>query len=136
MRRVLFSVLVAVVGCMGAWFLLTNAVGGGAVQEVLSLTDAPAGTASHYTVQLLEFVPSGAKRAAAERMASQEALRGLAAGHEFRLLDSLDGRVSLCVGRFSDPESPEAAALLRRFRDYSEDGRALFAGARVRGVSK
>jgi hypothetical protein len=137
MRRVLFSVLVVVVGCMGGWFLLTTVVGGADGRRVLSVTDeTPRGSAC-YTVQLLpEFAPSRSKRAIAERMIGREPLAELAGEHEFYILEFPNGRAALCAGRFRDRQAPEMAELLRRLRTYSEDGQRLFAEARIRSFSE
>ncbi len=126
-RTRIFAVLVALIGCMGAWLLLTNVVGEPAPGPEL----AASASRIRYTVRLMEFDSSPAKRAAAEQLVAQERILRLSGGHEFRLLEFPDGRLALCCGRFEEAASPELRRLARSFREYREGGRALFQDAAV-----
>jgi hypothetical protein len=122
MRKVLFSVLLAVIGCMGAWFTLTTVSGNRSeAQPVLSVTgtsDAE-GAQTWFTVKLVEFPPE--KRATANQLAAQGAMQQLADGEPFQVL-ALEDCEALCVGRFADHDAPELQRLLARCRLYSEGG--------------
>jgi hypothetical protein len=118
MRRVLFSVLLAVVGLMGVWFLLTTLRGAEPNRRLLSVTDVPSGVSATHTVKLLEFPPE--RQAAAEAFMNTPLLRRLAGPHSCALLQLPGGNLALCVGEFAEEDSPELQALLRRFRDFRE----------------
>jgi hypothetical protein len=128
MRRVLFSVLLAVVCLMGAWFLLTTLRVADPNRRILSVTDAPSGVPATHTVKLLEFPPE--KQAAAEAFMATPLVRRLAGPHNCSLLQLPNGRLALCVGEFGEEDSPELQALLRRCREFSE-GRVNFSQAAV-----
>ena len=127
MRRVLFSVIVAVLGCMGAWFLVTT-VNSGPQSRVLSATQ---NTRELYTVRLLEFPGTDAKLAVASELSRNADLRAIAGKHEFDIVELSDGRYALCVGRFESQDSPELQRLLKELRDYAEDGVHYFTKATI-----
>ena len=118
MRRVLFSVFVAVLGCMGAWFMITTvSAGSSGLRDVLSATES-ASTAQ--TIMLLCFRDDAAGRETAAELARSEELQAIAGGHDFSLVDLPQGQCALCVGRFEDSDSPELAGLLTQFAQYFE----------------
>ena len=118
LRRVLFSVFVAVLGCMGAWFMITTvSAGSSGLRDVLSATES-ASTAQ--TIMLLCFRDDAAGRETAAELARSEELQAIAGGHDFSLVDLPQGQCALCVGRFEDSDSPELAGLLTQFAQYFE----------------
>jgi hypothetical protein len=128
MRRVLFSVLLAVVGLMGFWFLLTTIRGAERARSMLSVVDVPSGARAVYTVKLLDFAPE--KRAAAEAFMDTPLLGQLTGSHSCALLQLPDGRLALCVGEFADEDSPQLQELLRRSREFRQ-GAVNFSGAEI-----
>jgi hypothetical protein len=118
MRRVLFSVLLAVVGLMGVWFLLTTLQGAEQNRRILSVTDAPSGVSATYTVKLLDFPQH--KQSAAETFMHTPLLRQLAGPHSCSLLQLPSGHLALCVGEFDREDAPELQELLRRFREFRQ----------------
>ena len=129
LRRVLFSVAVAVVGCMGAWFLLTTVTWPG--DEPRSLSMVESATGSFFTARLLEFRHSESKQAAVAALTSKAAIRAAAGDSEFHLYRLPGGRVALCVGRAESRDAPELQRLCREFQACSEAGRRLFADVAV-----
>ena len=129
LRRVLFSIAVAVVGCMGAWFLLTTVTWPG--DEPRSLSMVESATGSFFTVRLLHFSNSESKRTAAAELASKAAIRAAAGDSEFHLFRLPGERVALCVGRAERADAPELQRLFREFRACSEGDRRLFADVAV-----
>ncbi|MHC4592430.1 MAG: hypothetical protein ACYS8L_07020 [Planctomycetota bacterium] len=130
MRRALFSILVAVLGCMGGWFLLTTLSSGGNEQRVLKVPGSRPGTVC-FAVELREFPASDSTRAIADELASRAAMRALAGGHKFYVLKLPEGGLAFCCGRFESQDSPEMDKLLQRFRNHRERGSKVFPAARV-----
>lgn len=126
-RRMVFSLLVIVAGCTGAWFLLTS--GGGEPDARRSLTAT--GKAPRFTVKLLEFPKSSANQEKAAKLAQSSAVRSLASGNELHLMELSGERLALCVGRFESAEAPELRRLLEKFQEYAEHGRRPFPEAAI-----
>jgi hypothetical protein len=125
-RRAIFSLIAAVVVCMGAWMLLTTLAGQDGAAEDTLLT---ATVGSLHTVRLRTIDRTQVQ--AFRRMVRDSAMQQLAGGHEFLFLP-YDGRVAVCVGRFDEPDAPGAAQLLGRFREVSTaSGRRPFQDAEI-----
>jgi hypothetical protein len=131
----MFSILVAVLGCMGGWFLLTTLSSGGNEQHVLSVTDPVPGNTC-FSVGLVEFAASESTRADAAKLASKEAIKVLAGPNDFRLLKLPEGGLVFCCGRFESGDSPEMHELLQRFRNHRERGIKVFPEASVVSYSE
>jgi len=125
LRRVLFSVLVAAVACVGVWFLLATAGGAPGRSRPLSANTA----AGPYTLKLLEFPASKEKEAAL--LMSQEPIKALAGGAELFLEDLPTGRKAICVGHFDSRDDGALQELLRRFRGFALQQGRPFEGASV-----
>lgn len=136
LRRVVFSVLVAVVGCMGAWFLVTTVTGSDGSQRALTVSDENPGAREVFTVKLLEFSPGESKLAPAEQLIEKQSIKSMAGQNELHFRKLPGGRVALCVGSFDSEDSPELQQLLQRCHGYSEDGRRPFARASIIGFSQ
>jgi len=122
LRRVLFSVFVAVLGCMGAWFMITTVSAGSGLRDVLSATES-ASTAQ--TIMLLRFRDDPAGRETAAELARSQELRAIAGEHEFSLVSLPQGQCALCVGHFEDSDSPELAGLLTQFTQYFQQAAVI-----------
>ena len=133
MRRVLFYVVVAVLGCMGAWFMLTTVSAGNSSRSILTATD---NVPEAYTIKLLSFANVRAKRAAATDLAEKPEIRALAGEHGLELVDLSAGQCALCVGRFDDAAAPELERLLREFAQYAVAGDNPFAEAAVMPITR
>jgi len=124
---------VAVLGCLGAWFMITT-VGGGAPPHILSAAAGDAAPALH-TIVLQDF-----EKARADdwlKVARSGQMQSLAGGHELRVMDLSTGRCALCVGRFDDPTEPRVAALLEGFAAYSlPNGSRPFEHARLMPIAR
>jgi hypothetical protein len=116
MRRAVFFASAAVVCLMGAWFLLTTVTGDARGRQALSVAKSATSATPAFTVKLLEFVPSKARRDKANELASQDSIKSLAGANEFHLLDLPNGHLALCVGRFERRDSPELRQLPMRQR--------------------
>jgi hypothetical protein len=125
-RKMLFSALVILAGCTGAWFLLTS---GRSREERRSLSAT--GTAPRFTVRLLEFPESPENRAKAARLAQSDSVKALAGAHDLQLVPLSGGRVVLCVGRFDSQDSPELRRLLGDFQAFADRGRKPFPEAAI-----
>jgi len=128
LRKWVFSVLFAVLACVGGWFMYLTVRGSGRVEPILSARGEQPATA-RYTVKLLEMAPE--KRPVAERLAATREISALAGGSRFRFIDLPDGRIALCVGEFDRADSPQMALLLQRFRAFTAGGTRLFEDASV-----
>lgn len=122
MRKVLFSVLFAVIGCMGVWFMLTTLGGRYEQDQPVLSANGSAGAEAWFTVKLVEFPPDQQMRGTAEQLASHEAMQRLADGQDFCIVPLPDGTEALCVGRFTRKDSPELQRLLARCLEFSEPG--------------
>jgi hypothetical protein len=136
LRRVLFFVLVLVVGCTGAWFLVTTLGerrGEGILLSVTGSAADPSGL--FYTVKLAELEPSGDVAERLNRFVERASRMGLAEAGDFYRLRLADGRHVLCVGRFESEESPELRALCERFRSYRAGSGRPFEDAAIYNYS-
>lgn len=132
MRRVLFAVVVAVLGCMGAWFMVTTvSVGNGPTSRLTIGVPAAA-----HTVSLLTFPDDPDSRAIATEVAGKPEMLRLAGSNEFSLVALPDGKCALCVGRFDDESSPELARVLREFSQYTDGVTHPFAEAAVMPIAR
>ena len=132
LRRVLFIVLVAVVGCMGGWFVLTTVSAPGPEQRTLSVN----GTSSRmpvFTVELLRFGASKANEAAARELVELDDIQVVADSQEFFLRPVGEGEQALCCGRFADRRTAEE--VLARFQEYTQSSRRGFPKAAVMSLS-
>jgi hypothetical protein len=131
LRRLAFSIAVAVVAVMGVWLLVTTPSQTGQSGPVLSaLTEAPGGGPLAYTV-VLRTVP-GSQLDVIKQLIATDQIQQLAGGNSFQFLPSRDGSVAVCVGSFAERDSAEVAQLLGRFREVStESGARPFAAAQV-----
>ncbi len=132
LRRVLFSVLVVVVVCIGFWFLVTTVRSAPGQTPALIAPAAYLPEQGRYTIRLLTF--PAAREDEARRLAEAQAVRELAGQEEFRCLPLGDGQMALCVGSFESESSPEMDELLRRFRSFTAQDRKLFGDAAVHRV--
>jgi len=123
-RRTLFAVLVAVVACVGVWFMLDVVRRSQAGGRVLSAVDAP------YTVCLMRI--SDPKNGGLAKSIADRNLKELGIG--FRSFDRRlpDGRVAICAGGFDRPDSPEASAMVEKCRALPlRDGGRWFREAEI-----
>ena len=135
LRRMLFFVLVCVVGCMGAWFVMTTVTGpgpGGPMQRSLIVNGTSEGVPA-FTVELLRFAATRDNDAVAQELVSRPEIRKAAGDLEFCLLPVADGRRALCSGRFADRRAADAA--LERFQEYTERSTGGFPDAAVMSLS-
>jgi hypothetical protein len=132
MRRVFFAMVVAVLGCMGAWFMVTTVSAGNASRSVLTTTDVP----TVHTVKLLDFEDARAKREMARQLVRSSAMQALAGPNKFEVVDLPGHRCALCVGRFEDAASPELARLLREFSEFAVDGERRFGQAAIMPIAR
>jgi len=129
LRRVIFSVLVVVVACIGIWFLLTTVRGAPEQPPTLSAPAVAPAEQGYYTIRLMDFPAS--KQEEAMRLTRVQAIRDVTEQQEFRCLPLDDGRMALCVGSFSSESSPEMQELLEELRSFAAQGKKLFEGATV-----
>lgn len=124
-RSVVFGTLVVVLGAVAFYLVLTTLR-----QE--PGPDRPIMTAAvTYTVKLLAASPD--QRETARAMLGEPALLALAGDSELFLRDLPDGSVALCAGKFPSSDSPDARALLARFKSYTLQGKRCFAEAEIWG---
>ncbi len=135
LRRVLFSVLVAVVGCMGAWFVLTTVTGPGpGIEGQRSLVvNGRNETIPAFTVELLRFPATKANEAKAQELVLLDDIRAVAGNQGFFLRPVAADQRALCSGRFADRRAADAA--LKRFQDYTERSTGGFPDAAVMSLS-
>jgi hypothetical protein len=133
MRRVLFAVIVAVLGCMGAWFMVTTVSAGKSARDMLTTAENAPKT---NTIMLLSFRNGPSERRAATLLAGKPEIKALAGPHEIELVDLPTGECALCVGRFDDAASPEAARLLKEFAQYAAEGVRPFAQAAIMPIAR
>ncbi len=129
LRRVLFSVLVVVMVCIGIWFLLTTVRSAPEQPPALSARGAVPPGQGDYTIRLMDFPAS--KQEEAMRLTQVQAIRDVAEQQEFCCLPLDDGRMALCVGSFPSESSPEMQELLAELRSFAAQGKKLFEGATV-----
>jgi hypothetical protein len=122
-RRVLFAVLVAVVGCVGVWFVIDAVRGTGGRGSTLAATTKP------YTICLME---KSAENERGFRRFADEALKRMGVDLESFSLPLPGSRVAICVGGFETPDCTEASDLLIKCRSFTlNDGNAPFGDAEV-----
>ena len=129
LRRVIFSVVVVVVGFLSVWFVLNTVNESERRKPVLSATDSAPPASAVYTVKLMEFSPAMEPRA--RRLTEMDAVKDLAGANEFVFLSLPDGQMALCVGRFESPDSPQLRLLLEACRGFEAMGQRLFVDASV-----
>ncbi|MFW6280199.1 MAG: hypothetical protein ACOC2T_04165, partial [Planctomycetota bacterium] len=126
-RTVGFGVAVALLGLVAGWFILTTFRGN--QQGKVSLSAQVI-----HTVEVLKL--PGSQRDRARSMLNHTALQDLSNGHELHLREVNDGKVAICAGSFDSGESPEVKRLLRRFQQFTREGKRPFADARVMKLSE
>ena len=136
MRRAVFFASAAAVCLMGAWFLLTTVTSESRGRHPLNAAKPSMGATPAFTVRLLEFAPSRSSQAKATELASHGAIKSLAGGNEFRLVQLPNGHMALCVGWFERRDSPELRELLAKFQQYKERGSKVFPDASILGPAK
>ena len=117
-RTKAFAALVVILAGVTLWFVVTAVKGGG---------NKPLSATTSCTVRL--GVLDAKDRRKAEDILRSSAMASLAQGHRLYLQEVPGGRLALCAGRFQSRDSPEAAALLARVKDYRLDGKQVFASA-------
>jgi len=117
-RRLAFTIAVAVVAVMGVWLMLTVPSQPGDSGTALSaLTQAPGEGPIAYTV-LLRTVPESQLEGMKQLIATDR-IQALAGENEFHYVPLADGSVAVCVGSFADKDSADLAALLAGFHQMS-----------------
>jgi len=129
LRRVLFSVLVVVVVCVGVWFLVTTVRSAPQQTPALSVSAPVRPERGRYTIRLMDFPAS--KQEEAMRLTQAHPIRDVAEQQEFCCLPLDDDRMALCVGSFASEGSPELEELLGKFQGFTAQGRNLFEDATV-----
>ncbi len=129
LRRLAFTIAVAVVAVMGVWLMVTTPKQpdkAGALLSALTPGEAP----DAYTV-LLRTVP-GSQLEGMEQLIATDKIQALAGQNAFHYVDLPDGAVAVCVGSFADRNAPELAQLLGRFRQMgTSSGVRPFEAARI-----
>ncbi|MCD6416530.1 MAG: hypothetical protein J7M08_07530 [Planctomycetes bacterium] len=116
LRKVIFVVSVAVIGCLGFWIFVTSALNSPA-SRALTAKKASAGARPVYTVRLSDFPNS--KQGAAKEFASK--FEDLLDGEEFWFAPLPGDRFALCVGRSTRQDSAALERLLRKLKDCKID---------------
>jgi len=129
LRRLAFTIAVAVVAVMGVWLMVTTPSQpdqSGALLSALAPGDAPDG----YTV-LLKTVP-GSQLEGMKQLIATDKIQALAGQNAFQYVDLADGSVAVCVGSFAQRDAPEVKQLLGGFQEMSaSNGARPFEAARV-----
>jgi hypothetical protein len=128
-RRTMFSVLAAVVACMGIWFLVTT-VGSDVMLSVNGYRDA---SAVLHTVKLMEVDTSAdaAVEETVEKVAVQARRERWMGEEDFHCLRVGGGRIALCLGEFTNADAPELSLLLDKVRNFRDGDEELFPRAEV-----
>ena len=121
-RTAVFGALVVILVGVAFWFVHSTLKRGGLNDNHVTLT-----ANARHTVKLGD-VPAE-RHATALEMLDNADLLSVAGGHMPFLHDMANGRVALCVGSFSAPDSPDARDLLARLTAYERDGRRVFRSA-------
>jgi len=130
-KRIAFSLVVAVVACAGAYMVLTTLSSRGVPNLALSAKVVAPAASPAYTVVLWQGAASGA--GAVQQIIGRDEVKALAGRNEFHSLELQDGSKAMCVGRFDDPDSPQLKQLLAKFREVRISGARPFQAARIQG---
>ncbi len=131
MRRVVFSVMVAVVACTGVWILVTAVAESTAPGPVLVAPARSPGARTLYTVVLRQVERN--QQAAMRQLVSAPGMQALAQESEFQFMPLSDGSIALCVGKAERPDHPGLLDLRERFRKFATgQGSRPFASATIK----
>jgi hypothetical protein len=132
LKRIAFSLVVAVVACAGAIMVLTTASSRSEPELALNArTESPV-AARIYTVVLWTGAPAGV--GVIQKIIAADEVKALAGRNEFRLMECQGGSKAMCVGRFEDPDSPQIKQLLGNFREVrTSKGAQPFKAATIQG---
>ena len=128
-----FYAVVAVLVCMGGWFMVTTVGTGRASRNMLNATQT---VPTWHTIRLWRFPNVATQRRAAQLLAGTPEMAALAGQHRFEVVEVSNDECALCVGRFRDPASPELARLLKEFADYSNGGIRPFERAEAMPIAR
>lgn len=132
LKRIAFSLVVAVVACAGAILVLTTLSSRNEPELALSARSEAAAAARLYTVVLWTGAPAGL--GVIQKVIAADEIKALAGRNEFRLMECQGGSKAMCVGRFEDPDSPQIKQLLGNFREVrTSKGAQPFKAATIQG---
>ena len=132
LKRIAFSLVVAVVACAGAIMVLTTASSRSEPELALSARIESPVAARLYTVVLWTGAPAGV--GVIQKIIAADEIKALAGRNEFRLMECQGGSKAMCVGRFEDPDSPQIKQLLGSFREVrTSKGAQPFKAATIQG---
>ena len=126
LRLSIFGSLAVCIATIGVWFS-ADAIRRNEADKNVPLTATQ--PAEVYTVKLVEFPSS--ERSRAQELSETPVVQSLAGECELFFPQVGEQRLALCVGKFSSPDGGRIKEVLKDFRDFTREGKRMFASAAI-----